>query len=467
MTIAGAPDATSASNASTAPTAGRSRRGFLCRAAVMAGLGAMGGVPACRWPTARPAPAASRHALVSGTVTFWHSFGTSGDAYEWITRWVKTFETAFPAVKVESTGLSLFDIGAKVITAIAAGTPPDLIGNLGRATTPNRAKQKQIQSLQELVKRDHLDLDQFWKSTVAESSWHNQLYGLPFNGTVVIHYWNKALFREVGLDSERPAQNWDQLWDYASRIDLRGPDGTWVRIGFYPLVGIFNWFLAWAWTNGAEFVTGPEDRRKPQLNNPAAIETLDQWVRYARKYTPDGWTAFSNAQGNQPGQDAFTLHHLGAVHNGSQWIRGVYGKAQNLDFGTAILPYRKTPATLAAGGDLELPVGAQNPDAAWELAKYLLKPECQQEQAMIFSAVPGTKAGLDAPDLKSDPKWRVVDQAMVTSRYVEWIDGVSNWRNNVEKHAAEAMKLNEAPREALDRAQAEVEQELAASQASH
>jgi hypothetical protein len=46
------------------------------------------------------------------------------------------------------------------------------------------------------------------------------------------------------------------------------------------------------------------------------------------------------------------------------------------------------------------------------------------------------------------------------------VEGVANWRNNVERHVAEAMKLNEAPREALDKAQAEVDQELAGYRAS-
>jgi multiple sugar transport system substrate-binding protein len=139
---------------------------------------------------------------------------------------------------------------------------------------------------------------------------------------------------------------------------------------------------------------------------------------------------------------------------------------RELDFGVATVPARGTRATLAAGGGLEIPAGAQNAEGAWALARHLLRPECQQEQVLTFSAVPGTRAGLDAPELRGDTRWRAVDQAMASSRYVEWVEGVANWRNNVERHVAEAMKLNEAPREALDKAQAEVDQELAGYRAS-
>ncbi|HEX2515173.1 MAG TPA: extracellular solute-binding protein [Chloroflexota bacterium] len=439
----------------------RTRRAFILGATTVAG-----GAAALACAPAGGAPPARGTAPVSGTIAFWHAHGTSGDQYEWMARWASSFEQAAAPAKVEVTGIGLFDIGAKFGTAVAGGSAPDLIAGLGRGTVPNRARLKQTQSLQDRVKRDGLDLNQFWKSTIEETTWQGQLYALPYNGTVVVHYWNKALFREVGLDPERPAQTWDQLWDYAGRIDLRGGDGKWARVGFYPLPGSFNWFLSWAWSNGAQFVAGQGGERKPQLNNPAAVETLEHWVRYARKYTPEGWTEFVGALGSQPGQDAFTLNRLGAVHNGSQWVRGVYGRVRELDFGVSTLPARGTRATLAAGGGLEIPAGAQNAEGAWALAKHLLRPECQQEQVLTFSAVPGTRAGLDAAELRGDARWRAVDQAMASSRYVEWVEGVANWRNNVERHVAEAMKLNEAPREALDKAQAEVDQELAGYRAS-
>ena len=53
------------------------------------------------------------------------------------------------------------------------------------------------------------------RATVSFSS-------VPMNFTTLLLYWNKDMFKEAGLDPNRPPQNWQEQLQYAQKLTKRG-----------------------------------------------------------------------------------------------------------------------------------------------------------------------------------------------------------------------------------------------------
>ena len=56
-------------------------------------------------------------------------------------------------------------------------------------------------------------------------------YALPTAVRSLALFWNKALFKEAGLDPERPPATLDELVDYAKKLTKRSPNGDLLQAG--------------------------------------------------------------------------------------------------------------------------------------------------------------------------------------------------------------------------------------------
>src|SRR5690606_21141117 len=77
------------------------------------------------------------------------------------------------------------------------------------------------------------DLADIYPALLTYASYRGTLYSMPMEATNLGLLYNKDLFREVGLDPERPPQTWEELASYSERLRLdRNGDGRYERIGF-------------------------------------------------------------------------------------------------------------------------------------------------------------------------------------------------------------------------------------------
>ena len=44
---------------------------------------------------------------------------------------------------------------------------------------------------------------------------------MPFQRSTQVLYWNKAAFKEAGLDPNKPPENWDELVEYGKKLTVR------------------------------------------------------------------------------------------------------------------------------------------------------------------------------------------------------------------------------------------------------
>ena len=99
--------------------------------------------------------------------------------------------------------LSVSRVDQKMMLATAGGVPPDVVG-LWAINLPSYAENNALMPLDYLAKdagiRQEDYLPVFWKLC----SYRNFLWALPSTPSVTALHWNKKMFRDAGLDPEKP-----------------------------------------------------------------------------------------------------------------------------------------------------------------------------------------------------------------------------------------------------------------------
>ncbi|WP_309120698.1 ABC transporter substrate-binding protein [Paenibacillus sp.] len=388
------------------------------------------------------------------TIQFWHIY-SDGDMKTLMEEVVNEFEAKNPHITVEELGVSFWDYWTKLTTAVAGGSGPDLalneIDNVGA-----RAKSGTLVNLDPFISRDNFDTSALFPVLVEQSKYEGASYHMPFETDVRLLYYNKAAFREAGLDPEKPPATWEELASYAEKLTKMNGDLI-DRIGFSPALGnMYLWTLAW--TNGGDFW---DDSLKPTFTKPENVEALQWMADVQAKYGNKAFTAFKSQTGSL-GYNPFIAEKVAMIVDNNTLYGDILRNNPNLEFGVAPIPARKSPASWSAGFSLEI---IDNKDearanAAWELMKYLLDKDVQIKMHKVSRGLYSNIAAVSDPQFMNDPIWKTMVGIMDHTRFREYVAASPAWANHIQPQV-EAVLLGEmAPEEALKKAQELVETEL-------
>ncbi|MDI6783276.1 MAG: extracellular solute-binding protein [bacterium] len=261
----------------------------------------------------------------------------------------------------------------KLMTAIAGGAPPDLIWQ-DRFAVGSWAARDAFLALDDLIARDSIDPNDYYPACWQETVYQGHVYALPYNTDVRALYYNKDLFREAGLDPNRPPKDWDELVAYTKKL-TKFENGKPVRMGFIPNFGN-SWLYLYGWENGGEFMSS--DGKTCTLNDPKIVEAL-AWMVNVYDLLGGRAKVVSGFEAGFQGQiaDAFNIGKVAMKIDGD-WNLDVFARyAPHLNFGVAPPPSPKgKPVTTWSGGfSLAIPVSAKHPELAWEFAKWMNSTE--------------------------------------------------------------------------------------------
>jgi multiple sugar transport system substrate-binding protein len=244
----------------------------------------------CAVPAAAPGGSGAASSSQQVKVVYWaHNFEPRVRLDE---KYIAEFMEANPDIIVEYEVIPS-DFDAKLRTALAAGTGPDLFaqwnGDIGtfyaeEAISPVIPEALGFGSQQELM-----DLYLSPENILQGATFEGILYGIPNEVSIYACYVNKTLFEEAGLDPDAdfPA-TWEQMVDVATQLTIRDADGKLVQQGFD-----FDWgAAAWMFLQYGAMVRqlgGSE----LDLNTPEAAQAMQYWVDWANNGLggPAYWTS--------------------------------------------------------------------------------------------------------------------------------------------------------------------------------
>ena len=303
---------------------------------------------------------------------------------------VREFERRHPRIEV-----SLLFMGAggmnpqKLMTSIAGRVPPDVV-NQDRFTIGDWASRDAFRPLDDLIARDRIHPGDFYHACWAEAVYRGKVYAIPYGTDDRALYWNKALFRQAGLDPDRPPRTWSELLADAKRLTRRRPDGAYQCVGFIPNWGN-SWFYLFSWQMGGEFMS--PDGRTCTLLDPRSLEAL-RWCAHL-------YDEMGGAKDLAAFQQTFQTNELDPFYVGKvamkidgNWVLDFIARyAPNLDFGVAPAPipddrfhrrgaFKNWPEddrfiTWSGGFSLAIPRGARHVNEAWEFIRFMTSVEGQ------------------------------------------------------------------------------------------
>ena len=307
-------------------------------------------------------------------VPFFYPVAVGGPITKIIDGLAADFEKENPGIKIKPIYTGTYqDSITKALTAVKSGEPP-VTSILLSTDMFTLIDEDAIVPFDDLVKTDadRAWLKSFYPAFMENSQTGGKTWGIPFQRSTIVLYYNKELFKEAGLDPNRPPQTWREQVEYAQKLTKRDASGNVTQWGIQiPSSGFPYWlFQALAIQAGTNLMN--QAGTQTYYDRPEVIEALTYWVDMVRKHKvhPEGIVEW----GTTP-KDFFekkvammwtTTGNLTNVKNNAKF-----------DFGVAMLPAGKQRGSPTGGGNFYLfkkATPAQR-DAAFRFIKWITTPE--------------------------------------------------------------------------------------------
>lgn len=374
------------------------------------------------------------------TITMWTSWG--GDGQKQIEQQVKAFNDSHKDIQVKLVVQQ--NLEQKLLTSLAGGEVPDVM-LWDRFQTALYAPKGALYAIDDFVKKDNINLGDYYEEAVKEMSYKGKLYGMPLLVDNRSLFYNKKIFAEAGVN---PPKTWAELEEVAKKLTV-WKDGKLVRSGF-PVndVGLFNMWILQA---GGTMLTA--DGQKVNFNSKAGLDVLNFWDKLVNvdKVYVNGFT-----QGLAQGEDPFVTGKVAMTFNGP-WSLADYKKyGKDLDFG--IVPPPAGPngdkGAMMGGFGLAICGKAKNPNEAWEFVKWWAnEPKNGIDFAKISGWIPANKKATADSYFTNDPYYKAFVETMGFAKIRPAVSGYSDVEGkatipNFQLFMSGKMKADEALKDA-------------------
>ncbi|MFC7273844.1 ABC transporter substrate-binding protein [Paractinoplanes rhizophilus] len=340
---------------------------------------------------------------VSGTVELWHFFTErEADAIDQV---IKDFESTHPNIKV--TVKSGQD-DSKVTQAIGAGNGPDVGLSYSTDIVGKFCSSGAWVDLAPYISRDKVDLNQLNATTRSYTEFGGKRCAMPFLADAYGMYYNKDMFAKAGIAG--PPKTLDELTEDAKKLTVKNPDGSLKSVGFLPLYDFYeNAAAHLAPATGAKWLT---DDGKSAVAADPNWKTLLTWQKnLVDWYGYDKLTKFKASLGDEFSADnAFQKGQVAINIDAEFRLAFLKDQSPNLKYGVAPIP-TADPARYGGGyvtgNIMGISKNAKNPEAAWELIKYLTTNDAAiTKLAGLLKNVPTTQKSAADPALNGDADFK-------------------------------------------------------------
>ena len=396
-------------------------------------------------------------------LTMYYPVAVGGPLTEVVDGLVADFEAENPDIDVEAIYAGNYnDARIKALAALQSGEPAQL-AVMFSIDIYELIEQDAIVAFDDIVETDEEKawLDSFYPALMENGRTEGKTWGIPFERSTIVMYYNKDAFRDAGLDPEQPPQTWDELVSMGKALVAKGDDGQVQSWGaMIPSTGYPYWmFGALTKQNGQTLMNG--DGNEVYFDDPATVEALEFWKSLGSEHgiMPEGTIEWGTLRQNfLEGKTAMMWHSTGN-------LTAVKDNA-SFDFGVAMLPAKVERGTPTGGGNFYIFKDTTDEEkrAAMKLIRFLTQPERTAEWSIRTGYI-GTRPdayetdALEAYVVEFPPAAVARDQLEFATAELSTYE-TGRVRKLLDDAIQAALTGSQSPEEALSQAQSQAERLL-------
>ena len=320
----------------------------------------------------------SMHATADTELTMYYPIAVGGALTEVVDSIVADFEAENPDIKVNAIYSGNYDdTRVRALSALNSGDPAQL-AVMFSIDAYDLIEQDLILPFDDVVSGAEGAnwLKSFYPALMANGNIEGKTWGIPFQRSTIVAYYNKDMFRAAGLDPESPPTSWDELISMGKALTKDGAYGIMIPSTGYP----YWMFQALAIQNGKEVMSN--DGLTTYFDDPTVVETLEFWKSLSSEHgvMPGGTVEWGTLrQAFLEGQTAMMWHSTGNLT--------AVKKNASFDFGVAELPANVRKGSPTGGGNFYIfkDTSAEEQAAALKLIQFMTSAE----QAAAWSIATG------------------------------------------------------------------------------
>ena len=348
--------------------------------------------------TALAAAALGARAQAPTEISFFFPVAVGGPITKFIDEYAADFGKENPGIKVTPIYAGSYqDTIVKALTAHKSGSPP-VTSVLLSTDMFTLIDEDAIVPIDNFVKTadDRAWLSSFYKAFMLNSQTGGKTWGIPFQRSTVVLYYNKELFKSAGLDPNKAPATWAEMADVAKKLTVKDASGKVTQFGVQiPSSGFPYWlFQGLAIQNGVAMANDTGSAVK--FDDPAVNEALQYWIDLTKQGVhPSGIVEW----GTTP-KDFFEKK-VAMMWTTTGNLTNVRTNAK-FDFGVAMLPAGKKRGSPTGGGNFYIfkkATPAQQ-EAAFKFAKWITQPERAAKWSMDTGYVAISEAAYNTAALK-------------------------------------------------------------------
>ncbi len=328
-------------------------------------------------------------------LTMYYPVAVGGPLTKIVDGMVADFEKENPDIDVNAIYAGNYnDARIKALAALKSGKPAQL-SVMFSIDLYELIEQDAIIPFDDVVKTDEEKawLKSFYPTLMQNGVTGGKTWGIPFQRSTIVMYYNKDAFKAAGLDPENAPASWDEL--VTAGKQLTKADGSqWGMM--IPSTGYPYWmFGALTMQNDQVLMNG--EGTQTNFDAPATIEALQFWKDLGSKHKvmPEGTIEWGTLRKNfLEGKTAIMWHSTGNLTT--------VKKQAKFDFGVAMLPANKRRGTPTGGGNFYIfkKTTDEERSAAMKLIKFMTSPARSAEWSMKTGYMGISQAAYDTDKLK-------------------------------------------------------------------
>jgi sn-glycerol 3-phosphate transport system substrate-binding protein len=354
-----------------------------------------------RWIMALAAATLSSLAVAQAPVdiSFYYPVAVGGPITKIIDKFATDFEKENPGIKVHPIYSGTYqDSITKALTAVKSNDAPAMSVLLS-TDMYTLIDEDAIVPWDPLIKtaEDRAWLQGFYPAFMENSQTGGKTWGIPFQRSTIVLYYNKEMFKDAGLDPNHAPETWKEMAEYAQKLTKRDASGKVTQWGVQIPASGFPYWLFQGLTTENDVQLMNAAGTETYYDKPAVIEAVQYWVDLTSKYKahPEGIVEW----GTTP-KDFFE-RKVAMMWTTTGNLTNVRSNAK-FDFGVAMLPANKRRGSPTGGGNFYLfkQTKPEQQAAAFKFVKWITSPARAAQWGIDTGYVAVRPDAWETPEMK-------------------------------------------------------------------